>query len=517
MDAMGVEGADIVRVLLQFLQENGLTSTYAALQEEAQVSLNAVESVDAFARDVREGRWDAVLQVVATLALPRDKLLALYEQLVLELAERRESNAARQVLRSAEPLVWLQAHEPDAYKRLELLASKPFFDAREAYPEGSTREGRRAALAELLIAEVVEAPPSRLLALIGQALKWQRLNGLLPHGAAAAGKVDLLRNMPPVRMREEEACPTRTLKEVSFGKRAHPEIARFSPDGLWLVTGSSDGFVEVREPESGRLSKALRYQADDALMMHDAAVLCLDFSRDAELLATGCQGGHIKVWRLSHGQCARKLAKAHEQGVTCLAFSRDGSQLASGSFDGTARLHGLRSGKALREFRGHGSYVNDVLWSADGTRLVTASSDGTARVWDARTAECTCTLRPPQPTGVASPAISAIALWPANAECVAVCARSCAVHLLTLSGKLVRSFEAAVGTADFVHCAVSPRGEWLYCAGADQQLHCFCVESGKLERSLKACSKDMIGAAHHPFRNIVATWAFDGLLKLWVP
>lgn len=291
IDSLEVEGTDVVRVLLQFCQENGLTSTFAALQEEAQVSLNAVESVDGFLRDIRDGRWDAVLQTAASLALPREKLVALYEQLVLELVERRECNAARHVLRSAEPLLGLQVEEPERHRQLELLASKPYFDAREAYPEGSSREGRRAALAELLASEVVEAPPSRLLALIGQALKWQRLNGLLPTGAsgAAGGGFDLFRNAPPVRMREEEECPSRALREVSFGKRAHPSIARFSPDGLWLVSGSSDGFVEVREPQSGRLSKALRFQAEDALMMHDAAVLCLDFSRDAELLATGCQ------------------------------------------------------------------------------------------------------------------------------------------------------------------------------------------------------------------------------------
>lgn len=229
------------------------------------------------------------------------------------------------------------------------------------------------------------------------------------------------------------------------------------------------------------------------------------------------QAGHIKVWRLSQGQCARRLGSAHEQGVTCLAFSRDGTQLASGSFDGTARLHGLRSGKALREFRGHASYVNDVLWSADGARLVTASSDGSAKVWDARTAECAATLRPPHSGGGPNPALCSIALWPANAEQVVVCSKTAAVHLLSMSGQLIRSFEGPAGGPDFVHCAVSPRGEWLYCAGSDQQLHCFSTASGKLERALKASEKDLIGAAHHPFRNIVATWGFDGQLRLWAP
>jgi WD40 repeat protein len=68
------------------------------------------------------------------------------------------------------------------------------------------------------------------------------------------------------------------------------------------------------------------------------------------------------------------------QGVTSLAFSRDGSQLLSSSFDATARVHGLKSGKMLKEFRGHTSYVNHAIYSGDGSKVVTASTDGTVKV-----------------------------------------------------------------------------------------------------------------------------------------
>jgi WD40 repeat-containing protein SMU1 len=63
-------------------------------------------------------------------------------------------------------------------------------------------------------------------------------------------------------------------------------------------------------------------------------------------------------------------------------------QVLSGAFDAVVRVHGLKSGKMLKEFRGHTSYVNDATYSADGSTVISASSDATVRVWDAKSCEC---------------------------------------------------------------------------------------------------------------------------------
>lgn len=177
---MQVRASDVVRLVLQFLKESSLYRAMHSLQEESQITLNAVDSTDVFVADVEHARWDSVLLVVNTLQLPATLLANLYELIVLEMVELRELDTARRLMQSA-PLIDLEAHDLPRYQTLVALVGRPHLDPRGVY-SGSTRESQRRRVAECLRAELTMIPSSRLLSLLGQSLKWQQYVGELPTG-----------------------------------------------------------------------------------------------------------------------------------------------------------------------------------------------------------------------------------------------------------------------------------------------------------------------------------------------
>ena len=215
---LNVDAGQIVQLMLQFMKENGLVTSMKALQDETGVYLNTVDDPSLLEKRILAGKWDLVLQVrhavhvgpsqlltrvglqeVSTLSLPTEVLMSLYEQVVLEMLELREMDTARSLLRNTAPMVHMKRADPErcvacsVNGRTATPPSRPFFsrhsaryvsldnwlnrgtfDAKIAYAAGASKQSRRADIAKAVMGEIVVVAPSRLLSIVGQAVKWQQ-------------------------------------------------------------------------------------------------------------------------------------------------------------------------------------------------------------------------------------------------------------------------------------------------------------------------------------------------------
>ncbi len=163
-----------------------------------------------------------------------------------------------------------------------------------------------------------------------------------------------------------------------------------SPDGKYLVMATSIGAwwyelatmqpIALWETERGYLST-------------------LKFSPNGNLLATGNEEGHIKVWDIQRQHCifemSRESRKGWLNGVSQLAFSPDGQHLASsgGKYDAVYVWH-LETGEQIAKFTvdealqpRHRPSRIPITFSPDGKCLIGATPENTFSVWDIETGE----------------------------------------------------------------------------------------------------------------------------------
>lgn len=187
--------------------------------------------------------------------------------------------------------------------------------------------------------------------------------------------------------------------------------AAFSPDGLFIVSGSGDHKLRLWSLEgnlvkefightqiintvafapngqsvlSGSADKTARLWSIDGELMHVfnqhlGEVYDVAYAPDNNTILTGSWEGIGRLWTLDG--VLKKEFRGHWGSILSLGFSPDGQSIITGSFDNTARVWNL-DGIMLKELTGHSREINSVAFKGDGKSVLTGSKDGTLRSWN---------------------------------------------------------------------------------------------------------------------------------------
>ncbi|MCL1470115.1 WD40 repeat domain-containing protein [Argonema antarcticum] len=136
-------------------------------------------------------------------------------------------------------------------------------------------------------------------------------------------------------------------------------------------------------PPGGRLLRTL--------IGHTGAILTLAVTPDGKWIISGSSDKTIKIWNLKTGAEIFTLI-GHTDKVTSIALTSDGKRLISGSDDCTIKVWDLGNQKELFTLQGHTESINIVTVAPNEIYFVSGSKDKTLKVWALETGEELCTL-----------------------------------------------------------------------------------------------------------------------------
>jgi len=149
-------------------------------------------------------------------------------------------------------------------------------------------------------------------------------------------------------------------------------LAKYSPDGLRMVTGSQDGSLRIWDATTGNaITPPLRLSGPARVAT---------FSFDGHRLAASANGSpRLRILDTTTGEQAVPPIE-HSRAVEFAEFSPDGDLLVTASED-TAFVWDARSGDCVSPPLRHGNTIHQARFSSDGGHVATASVDRSARVW----------------------------------------------------------------------------------------------------------------------------------------
>lgn len=259
-----------------------------------------------------------------------------------------------------------------------------------------------------------EGPPNKLLELVAKGLAAERDEA--SRGVSSGGLFDSVAGMPAGY--GSASLPTNSIdfsamQDVKGSSKSFPKhetrhvsehknvarCARFSSDGRFVATGSSDTSIKLFEV--AKIKQMMLADARDGPVRpvirtfydHSQPINDLDFHPQGTILISGAKDHTIKFFDFSKTVARRAFRVIQDtHNVRSVSFHPSGDYLLAGTDHHIPHLYDVNTFQCylsahVQELNANVA-INQVRYSSTGSIYVTASKDGSVRVWDGVTAQC---------------------------------------------------------------------------------------------------------------------------------
>ncbi|KAG0217380.1 hypothetical protein BGX33_010683 [Mortierella sp. NVP41] len=395
---------DIMRMIMQYLGDEGYNASQMTIQDESNVKWHEREENTNDTRRLKkailDGEWTEVDKICSKPLFKNQKsfLFAVYKQQYLEYIEHREMQKAFTFIQKR--LKPLEQHQktPAEFKDLcYLLTTKSIHDAPSFRSWEGIAQGRDKLVEQFQSMLDVEnsvkdgsvyVPPNRLLNLLRQAVAHQ-IEVSRYHPRISPIVETLLQDFSPFVI--PNACKT-----VMQGHRGNVKCAEFvGQEGRTIISGSriwdvssNDAGTTVASASGDSTVKIWDIKGSKAscratLSGHSGDVYTVKYHPTSNHVASGGYDKIVRLHDLTTGQVVKTFS-GHQLAVSKVIVNPVGNLIVSGSKDNTIKFWDLVSGVCIKTISSHLGEVTSVAMNSNGTLLLSSSKDNSNRLWDVR-------------------------------------------------------------------------------------------------------------------------------------